>query len=219
MEAKIIPFKKNLSLQLMIIGYFCFWTWLAINPVHRFNWFLENLLVILTVIMLVFTYRLFSFTNVSYLCIVLFLSLHTIGAHYTYSTTPIDQLLNDIFQFERNHYDRVVHFCFGLFIAYPTFEFYVRIAGFGRKWAYLLAVVTILSFGAFYELIEMWVAQIVAPEIGTMFLGTQGDQWDTQQDMALALYASIITMVIAFIVQRQVRRTKKHGTGIGIDHV
>jgi putative membrane protein len=201
MQVTIIPFRQNRSLQLMIAGYVLLWTWLAIEPVHRFNWFLENLLIFLAVAVLVGTYRLFAFSNLAYGLILLFLSLHTIGAHYTYATTPIDVWLNGMFHFERNQYDRIVHFSFGLLIAYPLWELLVRVPRFQPAWSYVMTVVTILSAGAFYELIEMWVAQIVAPEIGTMFLGTQGDEWDTQQDMALALYASIVTMAVTALVR------------------
>lgn len=210
MSHSIIPFNQNRPLQLMSIGFVLFWTWLAIEPVHRFNWFLENLLIFLAVFVLVFTYRLFAFSNASYFLMILFFSLHTIGAHYTYSTTPIDALLNEMFHFERNHYDRIVHFSFGLLLAYPIFEFLTRVARFQPGWSYAVTVITVLSAGAFYELIEMWVAKIVAPEIGTMFLGTQGDEWDTQQDMALALYASIIAMAVTAFIRPRFNTTATH---------
>jgi len=193
-------FGANRKLQIMLAGFAVFWGWMAINPVHRFNWLLENLLVFATVIVFSLTYRRFTFSNASYGQLLLFMALHTLGAHYTYATTPVDVWLHGLFDFERNHYDRVVHFSFGLLLAYPVYEFLSRQVRVNGIWAYVLTVITILSAGAFYELIEMWVAKIVAPEIGTMFLGTQGDEWDAQQDMAVALYGAMISMVTTAIL-------------------
>ncbi|WP_134685837.1 DUF2238 domain-containing protein [Brevibacillus migulae] len=202
----IQTFGHNRKLQLMLAAFAVFWIWMAINPVHRSNWLLENLLVFAAVIVFSLTYRQFAFSNASYGQLLLFMSLHTLGAHYTYATTPVDVWLHGLFDFERNHYDRVVHFSFGLLLAYPAYEFLSRLIRVNGIWAYVLAVITILSAGAFYELIEMWVAKIVAPEIGTMFLGTQGDEWDAQQDMAVALYGAAISMVTTAILHQ----IKKH---------
>ncbi|NGQ93616.1 DUF2238 domain-containing protein [Brevibacillus sp. SYP-B805] len=204
------PFRKNKCLQGMLSVYAIFWLWMAIEPVDRFDWVLENLLIFAAAMALSLTYRIFAISNLSYFLILLFLSLHTIGAHYTYTTTPVDAILNDWFHFSRNNFDRVVHFSFGLLIAFPTLEFLMRAARMVGIWPHLMTVVSILAAGAFYELIEMWVAQMVAPEIGTLFLGTQGDPWDTQQDMALALYGSTLTVCVTAVVKRG-RSRKRHG--------
>jgi putative membrane protein len=161
----------------MIAGYASFWTYMAITPFNRFDWVLENLLIWLTLLVLIITYRWFSFQNVSYMLIALFLSLHTLGAHYSYSIAPLDEALKAVFGFHRDHYDRIVHFSFGLLLAYPIREFAIRVMRIKASWAYFQSSMFIVAAGAFYELIEMWVAMMVAPDIGWMFLGSQGDPW------------------------------------------
>lgn len=191
-----IPFTKNRFLQILIIIYAGIWTWLAVSPYSRYDWVLENLLIWAALIGLVSTYKLFSFSNLSYTWIVLFLLLHTVGAHYSYNENVVDRWMKLILHIERDPYDRLVHFSFGLLLAYPIREAMQAWTQLGRKWLYVMTCIIVLAMGAFYELIEMWVAFIVAPEIGTLFLGTQGDPWDTHHDMELALYGSVIAMGI-----------------------
>lgn len=200
---KTIPFAKNRFLQILIVIYAGIWIWLAISPYSRFNWVLENLLIWAALIGLVSTYKLFSFTNLSYACIALFLVLHTYGAHYSYNENWVDVWLKEIIHSERDPYDRLVHFSFGLLLAYPIREAMQAWTQLGRKWLYVMTCVIVLAMGAFYELIEMWVALIVAPEIGTLFLGTQGDPWDTHHDMELALYGAIIAIGITAIWRKK----------------
>jgi putative membrane protein len=195
-----IPFRSNRLLQALLIGYAVLWLVMAIEPYSRFNWFLENLLIFAAVIATVGTYYRFTFSNLSYVLTTIFILLHTIGAHYSYNTTPVDAWLHELFQFQRNGYDRIVHFSYGLLLAYPIKELVVRVVAPRGSWAYILSPVIVLASGAFYELIEMWVALIVAPEIGILFLGTQGDPWDTQHDMELALYGAAIAMLITAAV-------------------
>jgi putative membrane protein len=99
-------------------------------------------------------------------------------------------------------FDRIVHFCYGLLMAYPLREVMLRVVKLKGFWAYAFTVTILLATGAFYELIEMWAALIVAPEIGTLLLGTQGDPWDTQHDMAAALYGATMAMIITVLVKK-----------------
>jgi putative membrane protein len=186
---------------LMIVAYTAFWLWAAWSPVDRFGWFLENLLIILFLVVFIFLHRSFSFSYFAYFCIFLFLTLHTIGAHYSYRT-PIDPWLRQWFELDRAYYDRVVHFSFGLFLVIPIKEWYEQIIKVPPKMYAFISVLTIFSAGAFYELIEMWVTMIVAPEAGATFIGIQGDQWDTQHDMELALYGSILMILFAFVLKQ-----------------
>ena len=127
----------------------------------------------------------------------LFMTLHMIGAHYTYAETPFGFWLQDLFAFDRNHYDRIVHFAYGLLLAYPFYELLIRtIPNIRSIWAYTLTVSHILAMSGLYEVIEGIVAIIVSPELGDAYLGTQGDIWDAQTDMLLACIGSIFTMVI-----------------------
>ena len=107
-----------------------------------------------------------------------------------------------MFHLSRNHYDRIVHFSFGLLIAYPFREFLLRVTGMRVAWSYLFAVVTVLGFSGFYESLEGAAAVIVSPELGMAFLGTQGDIWDAQKDTALAFAGSIGAMGITWAITR-----------------
>jgi putative membrane protein len=183
--------------------YAIFWIWMAVSPYNRFDWVLENLLIWLTLTVLLLTYRWFAFDNLSYLLIGIFLSLHTLGAHSSYTVEPLDEAMKAVLGFQRNNYDRIVHVCFGLLLAYPIREFVVRVMQIKGRWSYVYPVVIVFAGGAFYELIEMWVAQIVAPDIGAMFLGSQGDPWDAQHDMEVALYGAIIAMLITYAFKKR----------------
>jgi putative membrane protein len=146
--------------------------------------------------LLVATYRRFRFSNLSYALFTVFLSLHMIGAHYTYAETPIGFWLQNWLGLSRNHYDRIVHFSFGLLIVYPLREILLRKSGVNSRRSYYLAVCCILAFSGFYEILEAIAAMIVSPELGAAFLGTQGDEWDAQKDSMLAFVGAIIGMLI-----------------------
>ncbi|TYP70685.1 DUF2238 domain-containing protein [Paenibacillus methanolicus] len=189
------PFRDNRTLQAALIAFALFWLWMGYDPYRIFNWWLENLLTLLAAAGLVATRRWFAWSNASYLLILAFIALHTVGAHYSYNETPLDRWLDALFDFERNHFDRVVHFAFGLLTAYPAYEFLRRVAGVRHGWACAIVPCVVLAFGAFYELIEMWVTSVLDPERGALFLGSQGDPWDAHHDMEVALYGAIIAML------------------------
>lgn len=127
------------------------------------------------------------------LAIALFLGLHAVGAHYTYSETPAGAWMQDAFGFERNRYDRVVHFAFGLLLTYPMREIALRVLRARPLWAWLLPFFAALAASSLYELIEAWVAWIVSPELGTAYLGTQGE-WDAQRDMSCAFAGAVVAL-------------------------
>lgn len=181
----------------MVAAYGLFWLLMLIKPFAWFNWWLENLLVLATGVYLTLTFRWFRFSNLSYAMIIVFVALHTYGAHFSYYTTPVDVWMQEWFGFQRNNFDRIVHFGFGLLIVYPVREFGVRVMDISPRWAYGVAPSMVLAFGAFYEIVEMWVAAVVNPEAGTRFVGTQGDVWDSVHDIEMALYGALITMLAA----------------------
>lgn len=109
--------------------------------------------------------------------------------------------MQDAFGFERNHYDRVVHFSFGLLMAYPIREIFLRVAHTKGFFAYYLPFDVMLAFSGAYEIIEMLVAIIVSPAAGDAYLGTQGDVWDAQKDMALAALGAVICMVVTATIR------------------
>ncbi len=194
------PFHSNRLLQGFILWLILVWIITAINPLYPRDWLLENLLVFIWGAVLAVSYRWFRFSNISYGLFTVFLSLHLVGAHYTYAETPFGFWLQDLFDFERNHYDRIVHFAFGLLLAYPMREILLRRSGVGSGWAYFLAVNCIMAFSAFYEVLEVIAAMIVSPELGNAYLGTQGDEWDAQKDAFLALLGSIIAMGVTRVL-------------------
>jgi putative membrane protein len=194
-----LPFRANRPLQGMLYWLVLLWVITAIDPINRRDWLLENLLVFFYGFLLVVTYRRFAFSNLSYGLFTVFLSLHLVGAHYTYSETPFGFWLQDLFDLERNHYDRIVHFSFGLLIAYPFRELLLRAAGLRTSWSYLLSVTIVLAFSNFYEIIEAIVAEIVSPELGAAYLGTQGDIWDAQKDAFAAFIGAVTAMAITWL--------------------
>ena len=188
--------------------YWVQWMVWAYRPPFFQEWLLENVLPFLFVGLLIATHRKFPLSNISYSLIFLFLCLHTIGSHYTYSLVPyndwsqglLGKEIDELAGFQRNHYDRLVHFSFGLLMAYPIREVFVRIAGVEGFWGYYLPLDLTMSFSMLYELIEWVVALVFAGEIGQAYLGTQGDMWDAQKDMALATAGAILSMsVVSFI--------------------
>ena len=131
----------------------------------------------------------------SYFLITLFLAFHAIGAHYTYAKVPVGFYLQDAFNLSRNPFDRIVHFAYGFLLAYPIRELLMRLAGVRGWWSYYLPVSAAIAHGGLFEVIEAFAAQIVNPELGMAYLGTQGDEWDAQKDMAAALSGAILTML------------------------
>lgn len=187
---------------LALLGAFAvIWTMLAIAPWYRQDWLLENLLVFLFVPIIVLAGRYFRLSNASYTLIALFMAMHLVGSHYTYSEAPFGYTLQRWFDADRNMYDRLVHFAFGLLLAYPMREMFLRVAKSGGFWGYWLPLELTLAFSAMYELIEWGVAMHVAPDTGMAFLGAQGDPWDAHKDMLLAAAGATITLLLVALAR------------------
>ncbi|MGH8631758.1 MAG: DUF2238 domain-containing protein [Burkholderiales bacterium] len=187
---------------------------LAIHPNDRHDWILENVLVVLFVGFLFLSYRRLTLSRISYFLIFVFLSLHLIGAHYTYSLVPCDQWsealtgrrLNDLLGWERNNFDRMVHFSYGLLLAYPVREMFLRVAALRGFWGYFFPLDITMSTSMLYELIEWGAAIAFGGELGQAFLGTQGDIWDAHKDMALASTGALIAMLVTAGLNYSVQR-------------
>lgn len=201
-------FQENNLLKFLAGAYVIVWIVTAIRPIYPSDWLLENILVVLFIPALVVTYKKFPLSDLSYVCIAMFMTLHAVGAHYTFAETPMGYWMQEWFNLNRNHYDRVVHFSFGLLMAYPVREVFLRVARARGFFAYYLPLDVTLAFSGFYEIIEMLVALVVSPEAGAAYLGTQGDIWDAQKDMGLAAAGAVICMVTTGIVR--VARKKPH---------
>ena len=201
-DAKDIPFRYHRLLQILAALFVVVFTASAIHPVMPEDWWVENGLVFLGVGALVATYKWLPFSDLSYLLIFLFLSFHEWGAHSRYAFVPMGEWMRNLFHTTRNDYDRVVHFTFGLFMAYPQREILLRKAKLGRGWALFLPAWLILGYGAFYELVEAVAATVLSPDAGDAFLGLQGDPWDTHKDMFMAFAGAVVAMGITAIFSR-----------------
>lgn len=180
------------------------WLALAVAPVYRQDWLLENLLVFVAIPILVATSGRLRFSDGSYTCLFVFFALHSIGAHYTYSLVPYDEWfraltghsLDAMLGFERNHFDRFVHLLYGLLITPAAVELFGHYGRYPRVWAALFPLLFMASHSTIYELVEWAAALVFGGDLGQAYLGTQGDVWDAQKDMALAMTGSAVTMVI-----------------------
>jgi len=178
-----------------LAAYLVSWAALAISPLDRQTWLLENALVFALAGVLLGIRGSFRFSNLSTVLIVAFLALHAVGSHYTYSAVPAGFWLRDALDLSRNHYDRFVHFAFGVFWAYPFREVALRAVHAHRAWSFVLPCLAVLAVSSGYEILESWAARLVNPEIGVAFVGAQGDVWDGQKDMSLALGGAVLAML------------------------
>jgi putative membrane protein len=187
------------------IVYAVWWVIMAINPNHFSDWLLENVLVVGAVALLFFTRKSFPLSRVSYTCIFVFMMLHALGAHYTYAEVPYDEWF-PVFEGGRNHFDRLVHFAYGLLFAYPIREMFLRIGDMRGFWGYFLPLDLTMSTSMIYELIEWGAAEVFGGDLGAAYLGTQGDVWDAHKDMALASLGALIAMFVTAMINRYLQR-------------
>jgi putative membrane protein len=172
------------------------WIWAAIDPLFPHDWLLENYLVFIFVPLILLTGRYFRLSNASYTLLTAFMLMHVVGSHYTYAEVPFGYTLQHEFGAGRNMYDRLVHFSFGLLLAYPLREVFMRVAKVRGLWAYWFPFELVVAFSGAYEIIEWLVAAQVDPASGLAFLGAQGDVWDAQKDMALAAVGAATTLLV-----------------------
>lgn len=196
------PFKKNPWLWIFLSSFSAIWisTLLGTNDLN--NWLLENTLTVIFFLFLLFSYKKYQFSDLSYLLITVYLCLHVYGAKYTYAENPFGYWLKDYMGWERNHYDRIVHFSFGFLLAYPMRELFLKWVKYPNMVAWVLPIEITLSVSGFYELIEWAVADIFFPAQGDAYLGTQGDIWDAQKDIFLAFLGAILATTIVSVIKK-----------------
>lgn len=178
------------------------------------TWFLENAPVAFGVTFLAFSYRRMPLSRISYSLIFLFYCLHETGAHWTYAKVPYDEwwraltgvALNSQLGLTRNHFDRLVHFSYGFLIAYPIREVFLRVANVRGFWGYFLPLDFTMSTSMFYEVLEWLTAEVVGSTAGNDYLGSQGDIWDSQKDMALASIGALLAMTIIALITWHYKR-------------
>jgi len=192
----LVPFSRNRLLQGLTAAFGLAWIAAAVAPLNRFDWLLENALVFLGVGLLCAYYRTRPLSDLAYLLIAAFLLLHTVGAHYTYSKVPLGFWLQETLGQDRNHFDRIVHFSFGVLIVFPVREALFRYCDAGRGLSGFAAFTVIATASLFYETIEWAVAMIISPEAAMAFLGTQGDVFDAQKDSTLAVVGAVLGLAL-----------------------
>ncbi|MCX6073256.1 MAG: DUF2238 domain-containing protein [Campylobacterales bacterium] len=180
---------------LLFTLYISIWTVLALHPWYRNDWLLENILVFIALPILIWSDRKTHFSTASALMLFLFFVLHAVGAHYTYSEMPWFSPITHFFGFERNHYDRLVHFLFGFLLFLPFYEFF---NSFQRSaiHTFLFTSVFLIAASGIYEVIEWVTTKITHPDLGIAFLGVQGDQWDAQKDMACGYFGTLLASLV-----------------------
>ena len=190
---------------LVLLVLFCvIFAALAIAPAYRQDWLLENVIVLVAVPLLVLTYRRLRFLNFAYTCLFIFFVLHEIGAHYTYSEVPWREWLATMTGGNsgtgaiavRNHFDRLVHFSYGMLVMPAAWELLQARATPRGIWRYLLPLLFLVSHSVIYELIEWGAALVFGGDLGAAYLGTQGDEWDAQKDMALAALGAVTGLLL-----------------------
>ncbi len=207
-----IPHRKYLVILSLVFAVW--WLALAINPWHRDVWMVENSLVIPAAAFLFLFHRQLLFSRVSYTLIFLFMCLHQVGAHYSYAEVPYDawfesltgRTFNSVVGWQRNNFDRVVHFSYGLLLAYPIREVFLRVADVRGFWGYFLPLDLTMSTSMLFELIEWLAADVFGGDLGAAYLGAQGDIWDAQKDMALASLGALIAMLVTVAVNLRYQR-------------
>ncbi len=185
---------------LLLVLYLAWWLALAIAPSYRQDWLLENVLVFVALPLVIAAHR--SLSDRALTAVFVFLLLHALGAHYTYAEVPYDawaralsgHTVSDLLGFERNHFDRLVHFLYGLLITPAVVELMDRGISMRGAWRWLVPFSFMASHAAIYETIEWLAAEWFGGDLGVAYLGTQGDVWDAQKDTALAVLGGAIAV-------------------------
>jgi putative membrane protein len=200
------PFLKNKWMLTCVISFLVLWISTLIGTSDLSNWMLENALVFFFLIFLLFTYKGYQFSDLSYLLIFIYLALHVYGAKYTYAENPFGFWLQDVLHSSRNHYDRIVHFSFGFLLAYPMREVFIIWKKFPAWVGWVLPIEITLSISGLYELVEWAVADLLFPEQGAAYLGSQGDIWDAQKDMFVATLGAILATSIVSALKKALNK-------------
>ena len=196
------PLNQNRWLQSFIIIFLGVWIYSFVGTTDLANWIIENILVVVFLTFLVYTFKKHQFSDLSYLLVCIFLCLHVYGSKFTYAANPFGFWLQDLLDWPRNHYDRIVHFSFGFLLAYPMREMFLSWFKFPKWVSWSLPIEITLSLSALFELIEWAVADVFFQEHGVAYLGTQGDVWDAQKDIFLAVMGAIIATTIVSSIKK-----------------
>ncbi len=189
------------NIYIMLVVFFGTLIWSIINPKEGFTCFLEIIPAIIGLLILVFTFKKFRFTDFTYFFILIHCIILFIGGHYTYAEVPLFDWIKEVFHQSRNNYDKVGHFAQGFVPALLIRELFIRKNVIANTSFFNFIIVSIcLAISAAYEWIE-WAVSLMTGEGGDAFLGTQGYIWDTQSDMLFATIGAICALVLFSKVQ------------------
>lgn len=186
---------------ILFLGIFAL-VWLSslIGTSDIHNWIIENILTVSGLLFLIFTRKKYRFSYRSYFLILFFLCLHVYGSKYSYAENTFGNWLKDTLNLSRNPYDRIVHFSFGFLLYYPVNEMFRKWLKYPYSISLYFPVVAVLAISGVYEIVEWLIADIFFTEQGSTYLGTQGDIWDAQKDMALAFSGAAIAMLFFYFL-------------------
>lgn len=186
---------------------------LGIAPHDRAAWALENVLVIVALAMFVATRHRLRFSNLSYTLLFAFFVVHEVGAHYTYARVPWAQWLAaasggwlQVSADVRNDYDRVIHFAYGLLVLRPAVELLDYAAPPRGVWRWLMPPLFILSHAGIYEQLEWAATAVFSTGLGSTYLGSQGDPWDAEWDVLMAVIGALVALAIMALAEVRERR-------------
>ncbi len=189
-----IPFKKDRPLQFMLTIYLIIFFVLSLKPVNYSEWWCENIASAVLIAIIACFYSKSRLTNLSYVCVLIFLILHSIGAHYTYSLCPVGEWMKSWFGFSRNNYDRLVAFAFGLFLSMPVMEVLYRRFRLRYIEACILSVFVIVALCAVNSLAEMYISQFIRLQPVNILSSAASEMWDSQKDIGMGLLGALINM-------------------------
>ncbi len=198
---------------LLIVLFVLLFVVSCLNPPYPDELLLQHVPTALFLVTLVAVRRRLGLSQVSLALILIFMTLHLLGARYLYSNVPYDawttglfgSSVSEWFRFARNHYDRLVHFGYGLLLAYPAREVLARRLKLDGSWSSCLAVQFVMATSMLYEIGEWGVAVAFAPDWADRYNGQQGDMWDSQKDMALAMAGALVSVASAAFRRRDAR--------------
>lgn len=190
----------------------------CVRPIFPREMFLQHIPTVALLVTLPLVLRRLPLSNAAVTCIVAFMLLHVLGARYIYSYVPYDRWYEQLFGlnptakfgFQRNHYDRLVHFFFGALWVCPVWEMCLRHIQVPRRFAYYTAFEFVLAFSMLYELLEWGLSITLAPDDANAYNGQQGDMWDAQKDMTCALIGACLAVLVLVVVEW--RRAGRRGT-------
>ncbi|PSR56704.1 DUF2238 domain-containing protein [Adhaeribacter arboris] len=192
---KLLHVLRNPVLAGSILVFVLAWVYSGIATTNLLNWLLENTLTLPGIVAFGFFYVRYSLSDKSVICVFLFLLLHLYGSQYTYQENPVGRWLQETLALERNHYDRVVHFSFGLLMALPIYEICRYHLKSARWLPYLIPLELTLSMSVFFELVEWVFATMFVQEKASVYLGMQGDIWDAQKDVIVAFGGALLAVL------------------------